>query len=172
MSEGSSAIFAPVQGSLLVDYEAPWPRSHELTMSASELAGLLNVSDRTVRDLAAKAVLVRTATGRYALHASVQGYIGHVRAEAAASTGTATLAAQRAREAKERADRLALQNATARRELIPAAEVEAAWTTILRDVRARMLAVPSRLTQLAGITADDVEREIRAALAEAGTTVS
>jgi phage terminase Nu1 subunit (DNA packaging protein) len=139
--------------------------------TAPVLADLLAVSERTVRDLAGRGLVIRTGTGHYAVRASVRAYVTHLRAEAAAR-GSDALAAERAREARERADGLALRNAAARGELVPVAEVERTWTGILRDVRARMLAVPGRVaTQVAGLTAADVavlELEVREALAEAG----
>ena len=65
-----------------------------------------------------------------------------------------------------------LQNAQARSELLPAKAVEAEWAGILRDVRAGMLALPSRLQQrLPHLAAHDVatiDREIRDALASLG----
>jgi terminase small subunit / prophage DNA-packing protein len=51
---------------------------------------------------------------------------------------------QRVRIAKEQADALALKNAALRGELLDTKEVEATWSSALREVRATMLAVPSR----------------------------
>jgi terminase small subunit / prophage DNA-packing protein len=59
-----------------------------------------------------------------------------------------------------------------RRELVPATEVEAEWSGVLRTVRAGILAVPSRVQQrLPHLTPHDVaeiDAEVRAALAEIG----
>lgn len=54
----------------------------------------------------------------------------------------------------------------ARRELVPAAAVEAEWSSVLRTVRAGMLAVPSRLSQRLSPAHDvsEIDREVRAAL--------
>ncbi|WP_414833586.1 DNA packaging protein [Afifella sp. YEN Y35] len=79
-------------------------------------------------------------------------------------------AAERARLAKEQADHAALRNGVLRRELVKAEEVEREWTNVLRRVRSRILAVPSRLRQArAHLSAADVaaiEAELRAALEE------
>ena len=83
----------------------------------------------------------------------------------------AQLTTERARLAREQADAQALKNAALRRELVPAAEVERAWTDILRQVRSRVLAVPSRLRQAVALPADAVaalDRELRDALTELG----
>ena len=52
----------------------------------------------------------------------------------------------------------------------PTAEVERAWGSILRDVRAAMLAIPARIQQQLGtLTPHDVDiidREVRTALEE------
>lgn len=79
-------------------------------------------------------------------------------------------AAERLRLIKEQADHAALKNAALRRELVPAAEVEREWAGVLRQVRAGILAVPSRLRQLLpGLTAAEVEAidaELRRVLEE------
>jgi phage terminase Nu1 subunit (DNA packaging protein) len=65
---------------------------------------------------------------------------------------------------------LALKNAAARGELLDADAVEADWHNTLRQVRAGMLAVPSRAgARLPHLTTHDVaeiDAEVRAVLAE------
>lgn len=140
-------------------------------VSAAELGDLLGLSARSVTDLAAKGLAIRTGKGRYDLRGTLRAYLAHLRG-LAARAGDASLTAERAREVRERADSLALKNAAARRDLVPAAEVEVAWFGILREVRTRMLAVPSRVQQrIVGLTASDVaviEGEVREALTDAG----
>jgi phage terminase Nu1 subunit (DNA packaging protein) len=139
-------------------------------VTATELGELLGLSERSIRELPARGHAVRAGPGRYDLRASVRTFVVHLRAEAA--RGGDALAIERAREAHERADSLALKNAAARRDLVSAVEVERAWSGILRDVRARLLAVPGRVAQqLPTLTRADVaivEAEVRNALTEAG----
>ncbi|NJO53788.1 MAG: DNA packaging protein [Bacteroidales bacterium] len=75
---------------------------------------------------------------------------------------------ERDRLAREQADNMALKNAALRRELVPAAEVETRWSDILRRVRSRLLAVPSRVRQASPhLTARDIaalDGELRKAL--------
>lgn len=75
-----------------------------------------------------------------------------------------TLADERRRLVREQADREAHRNAVTRGELVAAADVKAEWESILTDVRAAMLAVPSRLPELDRAAVERMDREIRSAL--------
>lgn len=141
-------------------------------VSAPELARALGVSSRTVRKLAARGLVVKTARGAYDLVPSIQRYCEHLRSVAAGHGGedaALDLATERARLAKEQADGHALKNAAARAELVPVPEVERRWADILRRVRSGLLAVPSRSRQrLPHLTAHDVtviDQEVRSVLA-------
>jgi len=133
---------------------------------------MLGLSARSLSDLAARGIAVKAARGQYVLTETVRNYCRHLRDQAAGRGGDAgaTLAAERAREARERADNLALKNAQMRGELVSAAEVEQVWTSILSAVRAALLAVPPRLqSRLPHLTARDtqaIDAEIRDALQE------
>ena len=76
-----------------------------------------------------------------------------------------TAAKARERLAIAQAVKTELQTAVIAGELVKAADVERAWFAALRNLRARLLAIPSRLTVF---TAETVDREIRAALNELG----
>ncbi|WAC26272.1 hypothetical protein [Ancylobacter sp. SL191] len=143
-------------------------------MTADDLAGLLGIAPRTVRELAARGLVVKAGRGRYDLAASVASYCGHLREQAAGRAGDAqaSLAVERARQAKEAADNLALRNAEMRGELVPASQVTAVWSGTLRRLRARILAVPPRVNQrLPFLKAHDVA-EIDAELREALTEIA
>lgn len=137
--------------------------------TAAELASLVGVSANKTRELADRGVFVRLGRNRFDTRASVAGYCAELARVAKRPVGV-ELDREKLRVARETADKLATANAVARRELVPAADVERAWTAVLRDVRAAMLAVPSRVgSRVATLTAHDVreiEREIRDALAE------
>lgn len=66
---------------------------------------------------------------------------------------------------REQADREALRNAAARRELLSAVEVAYTWNSILRDLRAGFLALPGRVqVRLPHLSVADVaviDREVR-----------
>lgn len=138
-------------------------------VTAHELADLLGLTTRTITELAARNIVVRVGPGRYVMRDSIQGYIAYLRNQANAD---GSLAQRRAEESAQRAKLLRLKVAEAEGALVPSSEVEAEWTGILRGVRARMLAVPSRFASMTpGMTAADVaalEAEVRLALVEAG----
>lgn len=83
-----------------------------------------------------------------------------------------SLTAERARLAKAQADAVELKNATMRRELVPASEVERLWSGEWMQLRSSVLAVPSRLRQLLPhLTVEDIEAidgELRRMLTEFG----
>src|ERR1700680_945206 len=86
--------------------------------AAAELADLLGVSDKTVREMARRGIIVRAGRGAYDLRASVRGYCRHLRDIATGKAGgeavAASAAAERGRLAKAMADKVELANARAR----------------------------------------------------------
>lgn len=135
------------------------------------LAQLLGVSGSQVRYLAKEGVAVRVKPSHYATRPTVANYVARLseRAKKAGNPkGNAQLDAEKLRGAKATADKIELANAKARGDLVPTAEVERAWSNVLRDVRSALLAVPSRIgATLPHLSAHDlaaVEREIKAAL--------
>ena len=135
------------------------------TMTEAALGDLLGISARRVRQLVTEGVLTKPLHRRD----SVRAYCGWLREKA--SRGVAVvddLKAEKIRQAREAADKLALQNAAARGELVTASAVESAWSNVLRDVRSMLLAVPSRCgASLPHLTAHDVaaiDGEIKSAL--------
>ena len=142
---------------------------------AAVLAEMLGISERAIRSLAERGIVQRTPDSLYPFAESIRAYCHHLREAAAGRGGQGAgskLTAEREREVRERADHLALRNAQARGEMLPAVDVERRWSIIIRVVRSRMLSVPSRVRQSLGhLTAHDVaviDREIRAALTELG----
>ena len=137
--------------------------------SADQLGALLGVSGRVVPDLAQRGIIDRAERGRYPVAESIAAYCGHIREQAAGrSDSSASLTAERIRVAKAQGDKLELANAIARNEVVSAREVESGWASILRDVRAALLAVASRCgATLPHLTPHDVaaiDGEIRSAL--------
>lgn len=137
--------------------------------TAAEIAALVGVSASRGRELADRGVFARVGRNQFDTRESLRRYLSDLARQAKRPVG-ADLDRAKLRVQTETADKLATANAVARRELLPAAEVEREWTAVLRDVRAAMLAVPSRVgARVPTLTAHDVreiEREIRDALAE------
>jgi phage terminase Nu1 subunit (DNA packaging protein) len=103
------------------------------------------------------------------LKPTLRAYCGRLSAAAAGRQSATSV--QRARLLQEQADAAALKNAIQCGEMLPAAEVEAGWSTILKSVRDRLLALPSRVAaRLPILTKHDVseiDHEVRAVLTEA-----
>ena len=139
-------------------------------ISEATLSDLLGLTSRRVRDLATDGVIPKVGPALYDQRESVRAYCEWLRNKAALGRGSTDpeYKAERTRLAREQADKIAQQNATARGEYLPASEVTATWSGILRDVRSAMLAVPSRIqARLSDLTAhdiDQIDREIRDAL--------
>lgn len=135
----------------------------------TQLSTLVGVSENRIKQLCNSGDLERGDDGQFDLRLSVRAYCGTLR-NVATGRGGSGLAAEREREARARADKLEMQNAAARRDLIPANEVEAMWDKMCRLIRARFLAMPARLQQrLAHLSTHDlslIDREIRDALTE------
>lgn len=142
-------------------------------IGGADLCGLLGVSPAALTDFHQRGLAVKLGHDAYDLGATVQAYTAHLRGIAAARGGedhVLALTTERARLAKEQADAMALKNAEKRGELVSAASVASGWSDTLRGVRARLMALPSRLrASLPHLSAADValiDREIRNTLTE------
>lgn len=144
-------------------------------IGGKDLCGLLALSSGALTQLKKQGLAVHLSHDSYDLEKTVQNYVVHLRSVASGS-GTpeqgATLANERARLAKEQADAQALKNQKLRGDLVEAAEVERTWTDVLRQLRARLLAVPSRIRadrpDIDPSIANAFDRALRDALTEVG----
>ncbi|MER8839322.1 terminase small subunit [Mesorhizobium sp. M0913] len=142
------------------------------TVHESQLAGLLGISRQRLADLARSEIVIKTGRAEYDLPASIKAYCAHLRLHAGRagrpSEGGDVLKAERLRLTKAQAEAQEAKNRLAAGEMVSAAAVNREWQTILRDIRAAVLAVPSRYgATMPHLTANDVaalDREIRAAL--------
>ncbi|MBD2842241.1 terminase small subunit [Erythrobacter rubeus] len=142
---------------------------------ADELAEWLGLSSRQIYRHETEGHVVKLGKNRFDLQASVRTYCEWLRDQAhygrpATGTAKSALAEENLRLKREQADAVALKNAQARGELVPAENVEREWSGVLRTVRAAMLSIPARVqARLAHLSADDVaviDREVRDALTE------
>lgn len=149
------------------------PRPGPLRLAGGDLAVFWGCTTRQVQKLVSDGVIEPDVkTGLFDVSESTQRYILSLRNSAKLrNAGDPDLKAEKLRVTREQADKLALANAEKRGEMVPAASVKVAWSEVLRDVRASMLAVPSRILQrLPHLTPHDldlIDREIRNALSEA-----
>ena len=130
----------------LLDFDPSVEISDDLENSAV-LADWLGLSSSRINQLARDGIFERDYhKGQYAfpLKASVQAYAEHLRNRSVRSSDP-RLADEKLRVAAGQADKLQIQNDKSRGELIPAAAVRAEWLSVAADLRARLLAVPSRV---------------------------
>lgn len=144
-------------------------------IGGADLCDLWGVTPGALTGLVKRDIAIRLGHDAYDLVESTRRYVAHLRSTASGRGGeehVLTLTGERARLAREQADAQALKNAALRGEMVKADEVERAWSDLLRKVRSRILAVPSRLRQSLGhLTLADIDaldRELRTALMELG----
>ena len=106
------------------------------SLRQKDVAELLAVTPRTVRDWQSEG-LPRLPDGHYSGPDVVRWFVARGQA------GALDLDQERARLAKEQADRTALENGARRGELVDVAGVEREWTDHITAVRARLLAIPT-----------------------------
>jgi phage terminase Nu1 subunit (DNA packaging protein) len=121
-----------------------------MTVSASELAGVLGVTDHNVRLLTREGVLKgqkhHGTRYRYKLAESVRCFVKHREQAAKRGTTSADLAysSARARKMAAAASLIELQLAAQRNEYLYRRDVEFHLSMLLRNCRDRLLAIPSR----------------------------
>jgi phage terminase Nu1 subunit (DNA packaging protein) len=104
---------------------------------------LVGVTQQAVSDMVARGTLKPDGS----THAWLLAYTANLREQAAgrATTGDLELATERARLAKEQADRIAMQNAVQRRELAPVGMLESALASVSRQIAGALEAIPIHL---------------------------
>lgn len=145
------------------------------TVGGKDLCALFDISPAALTDLKKRSLAVHLSHDSYDLTATTRAYVQHLRGLAAGwGTGdqAVTLTNERARLAKEQADAQALKNAKLRGDMVDASEVERTWVDALRQLRARILAVPPRLrSELPDVdpqAVDIIDRALRDILTEIG----
>lgn len=125
-------------------------------VSAATLADLLGVTSQTVTDRARRGVLSRDDDGLFLLRDAVRAYADELR-QAAGRHGAGRKSPERERLLAAQAGAAELKLGKLRGELVPAVEVAARWSDVLRQVRAGVLAAPSRISARLGLSSADVE---------------
>lgn len=155
--------------------ELPLDGKPTYRIGGKDLCDLYELSPAGLADLKKRGIAVHCGHDSYDLTATTQAYVVHLRGEASGrGTGkqAVSLTNERTRLAKEQADAAAIKNAKMRGDLVDASEVERTWADTLRQVRARIMAVPSRLRSelvgIDGVTIDAMDKALRVALGELG----
>lgn len=145
----------------------PDPDAADDLVSAADLGEWLGLTANRVNALAREGVLPRRPDNLFPLKAGVRAYADHIRKGALGRTADGQLATEKIRLAREQADKLALQNSSARGELLDARDVAQEWRGVITDLRAALLAVPSRVAARLGLDRAAtlaLDREIRDAM--------
>lgn len=124
-------------------------------MTQAQFAELVGISQQAISELLGRGTLRRGDTAG----AWLRSYCENLREQAAgrASTGDLDLVQERARLAKEQADKAAMNNQQQRRELAPVALLEVALSNVGRKISGVLEAIPVQLKRSsANITADDL----------------
>jgi len=155
----------------------PKAKSAADTVNAAELGRVLGISRASIANLATDCILPRASRGMFGLAACVQAYVRHKLLQAgAADVGTKTLVAERSRLAKFKADQAERESLIEIGQLVSVTDVDAAWQTIVRTIRSRLLLIPTKTApRLASLTtAVEVktllQKELNAALAGIAAT--
>ncbi|MGP9789613.1 DNA packaging protein [Roseinatronobacter sp. NSM] len=150
-------------------------KASRFRIGGADLCELLGISPAALSKLKERGIAKHHGRDSYDLAETIRAYVSHLRETASGRGGedhVNTLTAERARLAKEQADSQAIKNAKLRGELVDASEVERTWGDVLRQVRARIMAVPSRLRadrpEIDRTVIDDMDKALRTALMELG----
>lgn len=136
----------------------------------TDVAEFLGVSTRTIREMAQKGDLLRCGPARYDLRqfSKAWGGISERAAGRSGEDGDLDLVSERARLAKEQADAQAMKNEQSRMEVLPRAEVHIAVTSALMRVRAKLLAIPTKVAPLVfGLGMAEIREKIQQCIYEA-----
>lgn len=123
----------------------------------ADMCRLFAISDTNLHDLVKRGIIPRASRGRYNLDECAPAYIRHLRAMAAGrtdQTGKIDIVAERARHEREKADKVAMQNAVARGELVAADDVEDMHTAVHSAVQRHLLSLPAIVAPLVAIEDD------------------
>lgn len=131
------------------------------TCNQTELAHILGIAPRNVRDWAQRGVLVKATTkGRYQTLPSIQAYISHLRESAAgrATSGGKTLADEKAAQVRVQTEISEMKLAALRGEMLTLSDVRASWSQFALAVRSTVLSLPtSARSVIPHLTAHDGE---------------
>lgn len=168
----TSEVVEMISAALATNLPIDSPRE----LSKSGFASLIGVSPGRVSQMIKDGLPVEAndkidvARGKLWVQENIDQRRSVAQRQAELPLGSRNKESHRDRLLREQADNAALKNQILRREYVKASEVEARWADVLRRLRSKILAVPSRVRQAnPHLTAQDVaafDAELRAALEE------
>jgi phage terminase Nu1 subunit (DNA packaging protein) len=147
-----------------------------MPVNIAAIANALNLSTRRIHQLKAEG-LPTVGRGQYELGPCMAWYIRYLQAALEkrgpnTNPDTPDLLAEKTRLAKEQGDKLSLENAIKREQLVYAEDVARVWADHISSAKSKILVIPSKLgPQLvnidnANVIAGKLRDELDAALAE------
>lgn len=133
------------------------------TYPVAVISKLLDLTPRRVQHLANEGVIPRAEKGRYELVPAVRGYIRYLRDRSIGRDGeqSSDIASERARLTREQADKMAMENAKARNELIPTPLVQKSIERAFSAFGARIDAIPRKaVPRLKGCSGDAAREKV------------
>ena len=133
------------------------------TYPVAVISKLLDLTPRRIRQLVDEGVIQRAEKGRYELVPSVRGYIRYLRDRSIGRDGeqSSDIASERARLTREQADKMAMENAKARNELIPTPLVQKSIERAFSAFGARIDAIPRKaVPRLKGCSGDAAREKV------------
>jgi len=124
-------------------------------ISQSDFGELVGISQPAVSGLLSRGIISTGApAGEW-----LKGYCSHIREMAAGreASGDLDLATERARLAKEQADKVAMQNCVSRRELAPVTVIEDVLSKVGRQIAGVLESIPVQLKRRSSLSLDDLE---------------
>jgi hypothetical protein len=143
-----------------------------MLISLSTLSECLGVTKEHVTRLANKGVIPKSINGEYDLVPSVRGYIESLRSRT--DPASVSLTKEKTLLVKMQRERLEIELARAREELISVDLVNETWEKIVYACRSRLLVIPTKLAPLVftSKTIPEVKEVIQDAIYEALTELA
>jgi phage terminase Nu1 subunit (DNA packaging protein) len=127
--------------------KTPDPSGKSPSVPVSTLAKLFNLTSVRIQQLASDGVVKRTARGRYDLWTSIRNYIEYLQERKvnqwdSDEDNPTEIKKQQLRRTKEEADKLELQNARTRGELVPVFKVKRMGEQVMSAIKTKLLNMP------------------------------
>lgn len=144
--------------------------SEELLVSATQMAGILDMTERRVQQLASEKIIPKGERGKYPMLRCVRAYISWLK-ERSNSGGKISIQDERAKLTLAQRELEEIKLAEKRGELIPADEIESLWTSAVVSCKSALMGWGMKLPEQIIALGDDrdavaklIKTEIHAAL--------
>lgn len=138
------------------------------SVTIQEIAQFLTISERRVQQLTKTGAIPKSSHGKYELVAATQGYINYLQERTVKRASTSgDYNTEKARLVKLQADKAELELEVMNKNLVPVEQVYSAWTSMLTDIKTKMLTIPAMISPVVavedvpGVVQDIIDQSIR-----------